>query len=277
MALTFDDGPTDATSLLLDILASRGVNATFFVVGSMVHKRWDVLKRAYDEGHLIASHSFSHSDFATLDAATIRDELANADYAISQAACIRTRLFRPPYGSLTAEGQALVEDLGYKVVLWDLDTRDWALSHDLKPEEMLAAVRHDIRTLDPGGIIHLQHDLTEASVALVPAVIDIALEEGYRFVSVDECVYGKEGERSAAAEASLAFTRGECAPPTYKQLSPPEVYEELLGFVALRSKTRHVALALGEVATVPLDMQLPDSVATNVDFTFAWRLSSYPE
>ena len=54
--LTFDDGPSSNTNQILDILNERGIKATFFVLGSNVEKKQEVVKRMYDEGHFIANH-----------------------------------------------------------------------------------------------------------------------------------------------------------------------------------------------------------------------------
>ena len=58
--LTFDDGPSSNTNQILDILKEKGIKATFFVLGSNVEKKPEIVKRMYDEGHFIANHGYSH-------------------------------------------------------------------------------------------------------------------------------------------------------------------------------------------------------------------------
>eukprot|EP00158_Paraphelidium_tribonemae_P003199 Partr_v1_DN25951_c0_g2_i3_m68818 putative chitin deacetylase len=66
VALTFDDGPADITAGLLDILATENVKATFFVVGENILRYSAIVKRAFDSGHQIASHSNTHANFTAL-------------------------------------------------------------------------------------------------------------------------------------------------------------------------------------------------------------------
>ena len=86
--------------MLLDLLASRGVKATFFVLGVQVEQESlkPVMQRAFNEGHHIASHTYSHQDLATLSLTDIREEVVKADRIIHSAtSCLRTRIIRPPY------------------------------------------------------------------------------------------------------------------------------------------------------------------------------------
>ena len=144
-ALTFDDGPSDVTDDLLDILRAKEAKASFFVVGNRIS--WSAaqfLQRAQSQGHYIArcaprttpcaasaatltpvpcavwvfaahSHSNTHKDFATLTLDQVREELVASDVAIQAAVCVRPRVLRPPYGSITPEVQELAESMGYRV------------------------------------------------------------------------------------------------------------------------------------------------------------------
>ena len=187
-ALTFDDGPSGVTDDLLDTLTSEGVVASFFVIGNQVEARKATLQRAHTLGHFIASHSHTHPDLATLSDEDIQLQVSQADAAIRSAICVRPTIFRPPYGSLTASGLAVVESLGYKVVNWNLDTFDWKHAAT-DPQKVLDLVQQGVDGQWPGSIIHLQHDRTAESVSLVPSIIDIIRNKGYTFVSVPECMY----------------------------------------------------------------------------------------
>ena len=163
--LTFDDGPADWTGGFLDILAAKGVKATFFDNGNVLvatkldggytdpatSKRVlyrDNLKRILDEGHALGNHSQTHTDLATLDAAGIASELDHNQTIINQA--LRKSgapyhpltLIRPPYGSpfisrldpgkLTATDHMLLAKVGAGVaerglnVLWNVESTDAA-------------------------------------------------------------------------------------------------------------------------------------------------------
>ena len=83
----------------------------------------ETMQRAFREGHELASHSYSHPDLSRMSLADVRGEVANAAASIQRAVCVRPRIFRPPYGALTDEGLAMVQDMGYLVVNWNLGER----------------------------------------------------------------------------------------------------------------------------------------------------------
>jgi peptidoglycan/xylan/chitin deacetylase (PgdA/CDA1 family) len=84
LALTYDDGPSRYTETLLDTLKENNVKATFFIVGVNIktNRERDILKRIYNEGHLIASHTWSHQDLRTLSDWRIREEMTKTDDVI---------------------------------------------------------------------------------------------------------------------------------------------------------------------------------------------------
>src|SRR6201995_141918 len=103
IAMTFDDGPhTQLTPKLLDLLAARHIKVTFFVLGECVEQNPEVLRRAAREGHEIATHSWSHPNFAKLSDDSARSQLQRTDDIIRTTIGARPTLFRPPYGSITA-------------------------------------------------------------------------------------------------------------------------------------------------------------------------------
>ena len=102
IAMTFDDGPSAMlTPKLLDILAAHHIKATFFVLGEMVAEHPEILARAAQEGHEIASHSWSHPNLAKMSQEGVRSQLQRTDDEIKSATGKRPTLFRPPYGSIT--------------------------------------------------------------------------------------------------------------------------------------------------------------------------------
>src|SRR6185436_1535956 len=101
IAMTFDDGPSATlTPKLLDLLAAHHIKATFFVLGEMVAEHPEILARAAREGHEIASHSWSHPNFAKMSQESVRSQLQRTDDEIKNTTGKRPTLFRPPYGSI---------------------------------------------------------------------------------------------------------------------------------------------------------------------------------
>jgi peptidoglycan/xylan/chitin deacetylase (PgdA/CDA1 family) len=123
--LTFDDGPHPTyTDDILQVLDRFGIKATFFVVGSEVERREEVLKRTYDAGHRIGNHAFTHSDLTKLSDVECRQEIVETEKLISPYAGA-DRIFRAPYGCRNETVDRIVRESGYRMIGWNIETLDW--------------------------------------------------------------------------------------------------------------------------------------------------------
>jgi len=177
IALTFDDGPGPYTAQLLDILDQHGAKATFFLIGSKVSARADVLRRMHSHGHQLGNHSWSHPELPKLPVDQITGEIDRTNDAIKQATGIKPTILRPPYGAVNS---AVLEQLrlrGMSSILWSVDTRDWAdRNSDIVCSRAVAGAH-------PGAII-LMHDIHQTSVNAVPCILSSLKQQGYSFVTV---------------------------------------------------------------------------------------------
>ena len=98
IALTFDDGPSEATPLVLDVLSRAGIRATFFLCGQNVERFPEHARRIAEEGHEIGNHTYSHPYFLWKTPGRIAWEIDRAQNVIASQTGQRPRLFRPPYG-----------------------------------------------------------------------------------------------------------------------------------------------------------------------------------
>lgn len=183
IALTFDDGPSKRyTARILDILKAQGVRATFFVVGENVQRFPDLLSREIAEGHEIGNHTYSHCHLQQIDADTLSGELDRAGKILMQVGGYKTTLFRPPEGVVTKAVKTAAEGSGYSLVLWTIDTRDWA--HNT-PERIISTIT---KNASDGDII-LFHDFVVGD-SPTPEVLEIVIpklrEMGFQFVTVSE-------------------------------------------------------------------------------------------
>ncbi|QWI25602.1 hypothetical protein EXW34_31030 (plasmid) [Bacillus mycoides] len=186
IALTFDDGPDDYyTPKILDLLGNKKVPATFFVVGQQIQWCPSMLKRIVQEGHALGNHSWSHPKFTNLTTSQIKEEISRTENEITVLTGEgKTTLFRPPYGEFTNADLNFISELGYKLIMWSVDTLDWT---GLSAEEIIAIVRRD---LSPGAIV-LQHSLKmspgilDGTVKALPILIDELIAKGYEFVTID--------------------------------------------------------------------------------------------
>ncbi|GLY56560.1 hypothetical protein Ccel01_11620 [Cellulosimicrobium cellulans] len=178
VALTFDDGPGPDTERLLQVLAEKHVSATFFLVGSNVEKRPDVVRDTAAAGHLLANHTWDHPRLTTLDDDAVRDELARTQAAIESAAGVTPTLLRPPYGDVDDRVRSVALRSGLQVVLWNLDTLDW------KTRDAAETRRRAVEGARPGSVV-LMHDIHASTVDAVPGIVDDLRAQGYRLVTVD--------------------------------------------------------------------------------------------
>jgi peptidoglycan/xylan/chitin deacetylase (PgdA/CDA1 family) len=183
IALTFDDGPhATLTPRLLDLLASRHIKATFFVLGECVEQNPQVLQRAAREGHEIANHSWSHPQLNRMSDEGVRSQLKRTDDLIKSSIGIRPTLFRPPYGALTSRQKKWIpEEFGYKIILWDVDPLDW------KEPGPATVTNRILKNSRPGSIV-LSHDIHRGTIEAMPATIDQLLAKNYKFVTVSELI-----------------------------------------------------------------------------------------
>jgi len=126
LALTFDDGPSEWTAPILDVLALNDARASFFVVGSIVEGRHDVLDRALEEGHELGNHTWSHPWLARdCDEDRIRDELVRTNGLLARLFGSPPRRFRAPHYDVDARVLAVAQALSLEHTHGDVTPPDW--------------------------------------------------------------------------------------------------------------------------------------------------------
>lgn len=188
VALTFDDGPHPRyTPQILDILAEYGVEATFFMVGSNAAYHPELVERVLAEGHEIGNHTEHHYHTANMTADKLTaDILACAETLSRFTGGAAPRLFRPPEGVFNEEIKALCEKEGYTIVMWSVDTRDWAHTPVC---EIVSGVRENVRD----GAIILMHDFigkNSPTPAALRQIIPMLQRSGYEFLTVSRLLEG---------------------------------------------------------------------------------------
>ncbi|MER1957993.1 MAG: polysaccharide deacetylase family protein [Solibacillus sp.] len=177
IALTFDDGPNDKSTVqILAILKKYDVKATFFVLGQNVVKHLDVVRMIHDQGHEVANHSWSHKNLTKLNPAQMHDEIDRTSDAIFEATGEYPASYRPPYGAIDA---SVRKEIQLNSVLWNIDTMDW---HHKDPVKTLKNVKANAKD---GGII-LMHDIHQQSADALEAILQYLQQEDYEFVTTKE-------------------------------------------------------------------------------------------
>ena len=222
IAITFDDGPQvggGSTELLLDGLLERGVKVTFFVVGEGLdpsNRKYDsrnvkLVQREYNEGHLVANHSYSHPNLRKLSDQDVLWQISKTNDLIEDITGERPIFFRAPYGNLKKD---LMGIAGMINIYWSgVDPEDWDRQAPIVPfnseEEKEAFVTRVYRKLIDNikdGDIVLLHDLYDTSALAAFRFIDTLSAQGYRFVRVDELLMRNANENQTLS-TSFVYTR----------------------------------------------------------------------
>ncbi len=177
IAITFDDGPSaHCTGRLLDGLKERGIKGTFFLIGKNAEENPELVKRLYEEGHLIGNHTYSHVEITKLSDEDAKKEIMETDRVISSITGEHVEYMRPPFGLWQEE---LEEELDVLPVMWSVDPLDWTTKN---VEEVVNKVVTETEEND----IILLHDCYDSSVDAALRIVDILKKKGFEFVTVDE-------------------------------------------------------------------------------------------
>jgi peptidoglycan/xylan/chitin deacetylase (PgdA/CDA1 family) len=183
VVLTFDDGPIPATSpRILDILAAECVKATFFMLGMNVAEAPDLARRAYDEGHSIGTHTFSHPTLSKLSTDEARQNVDQGIEAVTEALGPTRQIapfFRPPYLHITRDIEKHVLSRGHMVWSIDADSLDWTFT---TPEKLVERTMAELERVGKG--ILLLHDIKAVTVRALPALLAQLKQRGFRVVHV---------------------------------------------------------------------------------------------
>ncbi|MCL2854369.1 MAG: polysaccharide deacetylase family protein [Defluviitaleaceae bacterium] len=200
LAITFDDGPHHRfTPMLLDAFAERGVRATFFLLGASAQEHPEIVQRIYDEGHQIGNHSYSHRIFTSQSRLQIAQEIEKTSSIIYDITGHYPTLLRPPFGAFNDTVLEAAEEQGKSVIMWSVDPQDWRYwDTDVTRNHIVARARE--------GSIILLHDIHESTVMAAIQAVDILLEQGFTFVTVDE-LYAGAGKTLEAGKVYRGFYR----------------------------------------------------------------------
>jgi len=177
-AITFDDGPhPEYTPWLLDELRARNVKCTFFVLGKSAKTHPEIVRQAYDDGHQIASHTYSHAQLPKLTVSELEYELEAARAVLEGITGEKEFMLRIPYGYYS---DYVLRYINTPVVLWSVDG-----TNGKTPYTTDSLTYHTKLQMHDGAII-LLHDTSKSNINAALRVIDDMRDNGYTFVTVEE-------------------------------------------------------------------------------------------
>lgn len=177
IAFTFDDGPNTATTeVLLNGLSKYNAKVTFFVLGNKVNSNSAILKRAYDEGNQIGSHTYNHKNLIKLNEAQIKAEINNTASVVKNIIGVEPTALRPPYGNANAYVR---NNVNVPIILWNIDPLDW------KYRDKNIVKENIVKNAKDGDIV-LVHDIYMSSVEGALLAMEELYKNGFAFVTIDE-------------------------------------------------------------------------------------------
>ena len=184
VALTFDDGPSRKyTEQLLDGLKERGIPVTFFLLGQNAKSNRSLVRRAYEEGHEIACHTWDHPNLTKLSVSEVKKQIEDTFEELDRACGDEADyLVRPPYGSTN---QQVRDAIDAPLIYWSVDSEDWSLLNTEKVRKKIVDDAYD-------GCIILCHDIHKTTIPAALGAVDDLLDMGYEFVTVSE-LYRRRG------------------------------------------------------------------------------------
>ncbi len=183
IAITFDDGPHPRNTLeILDVLDEYNVKATFFIVGVNAKNYPSPLSMIVKRGHEIGNHTYSHTALKDKTKDAIYEEIVRAEKEIKNTTGAKTTLLRPPCGLYDKNTVEFALENNYKVVLWNIDTHDWAHA---TTSNMVSNIEKNVK----GGDIILFHDYISGvnnTAEALRIIIPLLQKQGYEFVTAGE-------------------------------------------------------------------------------------------
>lgn len=174
LTFTFDDGPSiKYTPHILDTLKKHNVTAVFcWPAYNLLNKRkLAIAKRALREGHILCNHSLTHPVFSKLSRKRQIREIVKSQKIYKDKLNYVPKFFRPPHGVITKTMRKTVKKLGMKMLLWDIDSRDWSFKTSRKKLYKKVISRWIKRRRRGKNSIVILHDVNYKTAGMIDKII----------------------------------------------------------------------------------------------------------
>ncbi|KAJ3100430.1 chitin deacetylase [Phlyctochytrium planicorne] len=213
--LTYDDGPTQYSNRVLDLLDQTGVKATFFVIGVNVKSNPAPLIRAYQAGHEIAIHTWGHKTLTELSTDQVIQQVVYGARIIRQLIGVTPRFIRAPTGAMNNQIRAALKKLGMRIIYWKRDTEDWNLAASVATNAIRTSFQNWVNAGDKRSV-SLQHDAFDITTNAAPAALQVLLDAGLPIGKMSDCL----GEPAYGGVLESYFA-GNLAPVKPLEPTPP--------------------------------------------------------
>jgi peptidoglycan/xylan/chitin deacetylase (PgdA/CDA1 family) len=186
IALTFDDGPSESTPALLELLDEHHIPATFFMCGKNVRRCPEIAREVAAAGHEIGNHTDTHPRLHFHSPEFIYNQLARTQDSIHQTTGVEPCLFRAPYGIRWIGLRSAQRRLGLMGVMWTVIGRDWRWPSRRIARLMLARASNGaILCLHDGRTIQRAPDI-RPTIEAVEHIVPALKERGFQFETVSQ-------------------------------------------------------------------------------------------
>lgn len=186
--LTFDEGYENGyTAKILDVLKENNVKAAFFVTGPYLEKETELVKRMFDEGHVVGNHTVRHPSLPSLKSTeAVAKEITELADVCKEKYGQDMHFFRPPRGEYSERTLKISRDLGYTNVFWSFAYKDWEVDNQKGTEYAYEQIKKGVHD----GAVLLLHAVSKDNAEVLDRVIKDLKSEGYRFKSLED--FGKQ-------------------------------------------------------------------------------------
>jgi len=165
---------------MLNTFEANNIKITFFIGGSWAKRFPHTVTELAGRGHELGNHTYSHPHPNTLSKDKNKEQILRAEQLITELTQIKTTLYAPPYGEYNDIVLAAADELGYKTIMWSIDTIDW----QRPPAEVL--ISRVMKKINNGSII-LMHPTAPTAKAL-PELIQQIKSKGYTITTVSDII-----------------------------------------------------------------------------------------
>lgn len=183
--LTFDAGYENGNvEKILNTLRDEQVPGAFFILGNLIDRNGDLVRRMANEGHTVCNHTYHHPD---MTAKTSRDAFAAELTALDEAYTNLTgqampKYYRPPEGRFNHQNLEWANELGYKTIFWSFAYADWDNNKQPDPAQAKEKILANVHN----GAVILLHPTSATNAAILGDVIRTLKADGWRFGTLDE-------------------------------------------------------------------------------------------
>lgn len=163
---------------MLEILEKEDIQISFFIGGEWAKDNPELLQRMASKGHELGNHGYYHKHHSQLNLDENRREIIQTENIIQELTGIKTLLFAPPYGEFNHTTLEAADSLGYKTIMWSIDTIDWR-------REGAEVITNRVLKSPHNGAIILMHPV-EDTVEALPIIIDGLRDRGFEIGKVSE-------------------------------------------------------------------------------------------